>query len=180
MTSWLDFAIVYFALGAPFGVLRITAKRNVSAFAFVRSVSGFLLWPIVALRNGARFLAEARTSVRASATSQDLSERNDLELQRIEIEAALFPEGAFSASAAKRDELYAFREAFFRYHGLKEASAQLTTHSAQALGLHSPFTTHNSPSTRAACLSRRDRLKLEAQLASARRDLSGLTGSKPE
>lgn len=186
---WLDLAIIYFALGAPFGVLRVTAKRRPTPFAYLRMASGYLLWPLVAIRNVARFLAEARTSVRASrpnaSTTQNVSElqaRQELDAIRTELEKALFGDaGALTDSADTRRDLYNFREVFYRYTGLAEAvSAQRTMHNAQSDGFNSSLITHSSSLTRSACIARRDRQKLEFQLAQARGDLLDVIGFHPE
>lgn len=150
---WLDIAIIYFALGAPFGVLRITAKRAITPFAYLRMASGYLLWPLVAIRNVARFVF-----------TKPAAQKDKLDTVRTELEKNLF-------AHADPTDLYAFREAFYRYAGLAEAvNAQRTVQNAQSSGFHSPFTIHHSPLTRAACIARRDRLKLKAQLDAARID----------
>ena len=163
---WLDLAIIYFAFGAPFGVLRITAKREITPFAFFRMTSGYLLWPLVAVRNVARFFTTKPVA--------QVEQTNELDAIRTELEQALFASGnTFSESAATRRDLYTFREVFYRYSGL----------AAAANGLNSPFTIHNSPISnspftihhssfvRSTCLRRRDRQKLEAQLTQARSEL---------
>jgi len=178
---WFDVAIIYFALGAPFGVLRITAKREFTPFAYLRMTSGYLLWPLVAIRNVARFLAEARTSVRAStpnaSTTHNASERrerHDLDAIRTELEQALFADG-------NSNDLYNFREVFYRYTGLAAAvNAQRTVQNSQSNGFNSPFSIQHSPLIRSACIARRDRRILESQLTQARREFNDLLASHPE
>lgn len=175
---WLDFAIIYFALGAPFGVLRITTKREITPFSFFRMASGYVLWPLVAIRNVARFLAEARTSVRAStlnaSTSHNASERQvhqDIDSLRTELEKALFAnDDAFPDSANTRHDLYTFREVFYRYTGLAQAIAEFRMQNAESDRFHSSFVIHNSSLARSACISRRDRQKLNVHFTTARKD----------
>ncbi len=162
---WLDLAIIYFALGAPFGVLRITAKREITAFAYLRMTSGYLLWPLVAIRNVARFFTTKPVA--------QVEQTNELDAIRTELEQALFANGnAFSESAAMRRDLHNFREVFYRYTGLAAAAnAERTVQNAQSSGFPSSLIPHHSSLSRSACLRRRDRQKLEAQLTQARSEL---------
>lgn len=175
---WLDFAIIYFALGAPFGVLRITAKRKATPFAYLRMTSGYLLWPLVAIRNVARFLAEARTSVRAStlnaSTSHNASERQvnqDIDSLRTELERALFPNArAFPESESRSRDIYAFREVFYRYTGLAQSIAEFRMQIAEWSDSNSTFDIRHSTLVRSACIARRDRQKLNVHFTTARKD----------
>lgn len=162
---WLDLAIIYFALGAPFGVLRITAKREITAFAYLRMTSGYLLWPLVAIRNVARFFTTKPVA--------QVEQTNELDAIRTELEQALFANGnAFSESAAMRRDLHNFREVFYRYTGVAAAAnAERTVQNAQSSGFPSSLIPHHSSLSRSACLRRRDRQKLEAQLTQARSEL---------
>ena len=168
---WLDLAIIYFALGAPFGVLRITAKREITSFAYLRMTSGYLLWPLVAIRNVARFFTTKPVA--------QVTQTNELDAIRTELEKVLFANGnAFSESTATRRDLYNFREVFHRYTGLAEAAnAQRTLHNAQSKTHLLSLIPHPSPLIRAACLARRDRQKLKAQLTQVRSELIDLFSS---
>lgn len=147
---WLDFAIIYFALGAPFGVLRVNAKRMATPFTFVRSVAGYLLWPLVATRNVARFFI-----------AKPVAQKDELDAIRTELEKALF-----ANSNAK--DLYNFREVFFRYTGLAEAASEITQPLNNSALLNVARNTNHN--LRDACLSRRDRQKFNYQFVSARQD----------
>lgn len=151
---WLDVAIIYFALGAPFGVLRITAKHATTPFAYLRMTSGYLLWPLVAIRNVARFVL-----------TKPAAQEDELGAIRTELEKTLF------ASAAA-GELYAFREAFYRYAGLATANAEFRTQNPETGGFPSYLIPYPSSLIRSACVSRRDRAKLVSQLKIARLDLA--------
>lgn len=168
---WLDFAIIYFALGAPFGVLRITAKREITPFAYLRMTSGYLLWPLVAIRNVARFFTTKPVA--------KVEQVDELDAIGAEIEKALFAKtDALTNSAATRRDLYSFREVFYRYTGLAAAvNAQRTVQHAQSSSFPSSLIPHHSSLIRSACLRRRDRQKLEAQLTQARSELHNLLSS---
>ncbi|MFN0140138.1 MAG: hypothetical protein ACKVQW_08640 [Pyrinomonadaceae bacterium] len=150
---WLDVAIIYFALGAPFGVLRITAKRATTPFAYLRMASGYLLWPLVAIRNLARFVL-----------TQPAAQKDELDSIRAGLEKTLF-------ANADADKLYAFREAFYRYAGLAAANAEFRMQDGESRGFPSYLIPYPSSLIRSACISRRDRRKLALQFETARLDI---------
>ena len=167
---WLDLAIIYFALGAPFGVLRVTAKREITAFAYLRMTSGYLLWPLVAVRNVARFFTTKPVA--------QVEQTNKFDAIRTELEQALFASGnTFSESPATRRDLYNFREVFYRYTGLAAAIAEFRMQNAESDRFHSSFIIHHSSFVRSACIRRRDRQKLDMQFRAARQDFAEMLGA---
>lgn len=160
---WLDVAIIYFALGAPFGVLRITTKREITPFSFFRMASGYVLWPLVAIRNVARFVT-AKPALQVAQT-------NDLDAIRVELEKTLFANArAFAESESTPRDIYAFREVFYRYTGLAQAISEFRMQNAESNRFHSSFIIHNSSLVRSACIARRDRQKLNVHFRTARKD----------
>lgn len=153
---WLDFAIIYFAFGAPFGVFQITAKRELTLPAFFRITSGYVLWPVTAIQSTARFLF--------TKPAARLAQTNELDAIRAGLEKALF------ANAAPND-LYAVREVFYRYTGLAAASAEFQMRNAESGDFPSSLIPRPSSLIRSACIARRDRQKLDVQFRAARKDL---------
>jgi hypothetical protein len=119
--------------------------------AFVRITSGYVLWPLLAIQSFARFLF-AKPAV----------QKGELESIRSELEKALF-------ATADTNALYAFREAFYRYTGLAQAESETREPLNNSALLNVARNTNRN--LRAACISRRDKQKLEVQLRKARQDI---------
>ena len=160
---WLDFAIIYFALGAPFGVLRITKKREITPFSFFRMASGYVLWPLVAIRNVARFFT--------AKPALQVARPDDLDAIRVELEKTLFAKArAFAECESTPRDIYAFREVFYRYTGLAQSISEFRMQNTESNRIHSSFIIHSSSLVRAACIARRDRQKLNVHFRTARKD----------
>lgn len=145
---WLDFAIVYLALGAPFGVFKITEKREMSVSALLAVASSYFLWPFFALHGFVAFVF-----------SKPTAQKDELESIRVELEKAVMSRGGIN-------ELFAFREVFYRYTGLAQASndAPLALKTNDLLMLAQ----NENRNLWEACAFRRDRQKLSAHLDRAR------------
>lgn len=147
---WLDYAIIYFAFGAPFGVFQATAKREVTVITAFKVASSYLLWPLVAIRDVTRFFL-----------ARPVIQKNELETLRVELEK-------LAVANANSRELYAFREAFYRYAGLAQAANEIPKPLNNLAILN--VARNKNHNLREACLFRRDRHKLNVQLANARQD----------
>ena len=152
---WLDLAIIYFAFGAPFGVFQITAKREITLSSFFRIASGYLLWPLLAIQSVAQFVFTKPTE-----------HKDELESIRIEFEK-------ITLANVTANELYAFREVFYRYTGLAQ-TADETPHPLNNAPLLN-IANHAHRNVRNACLVRTDRQKLNIQLSIARQDFAEMT-----
>ena len=155
--NWTDFAIIYLACGAPFGVYQITCEpRPLSASNLPAVLAAFFAWPLV----GIRFLW------RRYFPSDDERKRSmniRIERARVEIESIAFPAGSAGAP-------FEFRDVYYRYTAL--AIAAMTK--ADAPRELFDVTGHSDPSVAAKCLARRNREKLAFHHVRTRNELVDL------
>ncbi|MFM9904145.1 MAG: hypothetical protein ACKVQJ_06185 [Pyrinomonadaceae bacterium] len=155
----LDFLIIYFAAGAPFGVYQITTldgDHSVSAFFHV--VLQIVLWPVFVI---SKLIDHFRTVLHPSASNRDRY------FDRVcsEIESLAFVDSSAAA-------VFDFRETLFRYTGLSGAVNSLPAESCGG-GFSEIFPAENRKLA-AVCLVRRDRAKLVFHHAVARNDFVGI------
>jgi uncharacterized protein (DUF58 family) len=146
-----NLTVVYFAFGAPLGVYGVIRSKGTSPRALAANFVQFLLWPL--------FAAASVRKVFVFQPPQTSLERQVDALRaefEVEIDAALLPE---------------FRNSFARYTGLALAAVEPNDdRAAKSLLKAAGGDSHLA----SACLTRRNRRRLEFHLLLARNDLNDI------
>jgi hypothetical protein len=141
--NWTEFAIIYLACGAPFGVYQLTREpRPLSASNLPGVLVAFFAWPVVAVR----FLWR-RFFPGDEERERSLNVR--IEGARVQIESIAFPAGSAG-------ELFEFRDVYYRYTAL--AIAVMATVAAPRELFE--VSGHSNSAVAAKCLARRNRERL--------------------
>jgi hypothetical protein len=152
--TFLNLLIIYLACGSPFGVYQLTRDSGTTTSADrLLVIASFLFWPIFLV-----ILLYERLS------PTKVSSRDRIEKIRCEIESLAFGNGSTSS-------LFEFREVFYRYAGLVEASS--ATADSVSVELFE-ISQHDKSATASKCLSRRNREKVEFHKTIARNEFVDL------
>jgi hypothetical protein len=151
----LDLLVIYFAIGAPFGVYQITAVRSsLTAHATLGIILRICFWPVFA----------AQTLIEWFSKDQHSSESNlDRQIDRIraEIESLVFGNDSISS-------IFDFREVLYRYAGLSEAAN--TGVLPDAANEIFEFGNNGDKDVASACLARKNQRKLSFHQSLARNE----------
>jgi len=138
-----DFAIIYLAFGAPFGVYRAYSSKE----TWYGVSLAIIAWPIIAVLLAMSTARRNSTSIQA-----------ELQAVRTELETRLLADSS-------PESIFEFREVFDRYTGLTLAARESSTPHVSAL---LELTGHPSPALAGSCIGRSEISKLQRHVSAAR------------